>query len=139
MNSINSLVIEGNIVRDPLAKETARGTALCTFSIAANRSFKNSEGGFDKEVSYFDVETWGNLAQTCSANGGKGRGVRVIGRLKQNRWTGSDGKSYSKISIVAEHVEFKPVFNKNQDNDDEETLRDILHHVVEEKEPMPAF
>ncbi len=139
MNSINSLVIEGNIVRDPLTKETSRGTPLCTFSIAANRSFKNAEGSFDKEVSYFDVETWGNLAQTCTANGGKGRGVRVIGRLKQNRWTGSDGKNYSKISIVAEHVEFKPVLTKNQEHD-EQNLHEILqHNAVEEKEAMPVF
>ncbi len=137
MNSINSLVIEGNLVKDPLAKETARGTALCTFSIAANRSFKNTEGGFDKEVSYFDVETWGKLAQTCSSNAAKGRGVRVIGRLKQNRWTGNDGKSYSKISIVAEHVEFKSVFNKNQEQDDTEMEK--MHHPIEEKEALPVF
>jgi single-strand DNA-binding protein len=132
------------MVRDPLVKETSRGTALCTFSIAANRSFKNAEGNFDKEVSYFDVETWGNLAKTCTTNGGKGRGVRVIGRLKQNRWTGSDGKNYSKVSIVAEHVEFKSIFNKSQAQHDAEQQganmeKDLEFNLVEEKEAIPAF
>jgi hypothetical protein len=32
--------------------------------------------------------------------------------LKQNRWNGADGKPYSKICIVAEHVEFRPETNK---------------------------
>ncbi|MEI6386046.1 MAG: single-stranded DNA-binding protein, partial [Spirochaetota bacterium] len=31
------------------------------------------------------------------------------GRLKQDRWTDPEGKSKSKVKIVAEHVEFKPV------------------------------
>jgi single-strand DNA-binding protein len=34
--------------------------------------------------------------------------VRVVGRLKQDRWTGTDGKPRSAVKIVAEHVEFKP-------------------------------
>lgn len=110
MNSINSLVIEGNAVNKAVLKETARGTKLCSFSIASERFYKNGDG-MEKEVSYFDVETWGNLAETC-ANIDKGIGLRIVGRLKQNRWTGSDGKQYSKIIVVAEHVEFKPVYKK---------------------------
>ena len=47
--------------------------------------------------------------------GKKGRGVRVVGRLKQDRWTGTDGKPRSKIAIVAEHVEFRPEFKKDQE------------------------
>jgi single-strand DNA-binding protein len=34
--------------------------------------------------------------------------VRVVGRLKQDRWNDRDGKSRSKVTIVAEHVEFRP-------------------------------
>jgi single-strand DNA-binding protein len=34
--------------------------------------------------------------------------VRVVGRLKQDRWTSPEGQPRSKVSIVAEHVEFKP-------------------------------
>jgi single-strand DNA-binding protein len=66
----------------------------------------------EKEVGFFDVETWAKLAESCYNLGHKGRGVRVVGRLKQERWTGSDGKPRSKITIVAEHVEFRPEFKK---------------------------
>jgi single-strand DNA-binding protein len=36
--------------------------------------------------------------------------VRVVGRLKQDRWEDPEGKTRSKVHIVAEHVEFKPKF-----------------------------
>jgi single-strand DNA-binding protein len=61
-----------------------------------------------EEVSYFDVESWGKLAETVADTGHKGRGVRVVGRLKQNRWTDQEGRNQSRIVIVAEHIEFRP-------------------------------
>ena len=65
-----------------------------------------------KEVSFFDISCWTRLAEVCSEYLKKGRGVRVVGRLKQDRWTDADGKPHSRIEIVAEHVEFKPQFKK---------------------------
>nr|WP_315316156.1 single-stranded DNA-binding protein [Treponema denticola] len=109
MKSLNSLIIEGNIVRDPVLKTTANGTDICTFSIASNRNYKKDDA-FVQETSYFDVESWASLAKLCEQNGAKGRGVRVVGRIKQDRWVGTDGKNYSKVKVVAEHVEFKPIF-----------------------------
>ena len=109
MKSLNSLIIEGNMVREPVLKTTPNGTPLCTFSIAANRSYKK-DNSFIQETSYFDIETWANLAKLCNENGAKGRGVRVVGRIKQDRWVGTDGKKYNKVKIIAEHVEFKPIF-----------------------------
>jgi single-strand DNA-binding protein len=112
MNNLNSILIEGNLVRDPMFRTTSKGTSLCTFSLASNRFFKQ-DSGLEKEVSFFDVETWSKLAENCYNLGRKGRGVRVVGRLKQERWNGSDGKPHSKVAIVAEHVEFRPEFKKN--------------------------
>jgi single-strand DNA-binding protein len=111
MNNLNSILIEGNLVKDPLLRTTPRGTPVCTFSLASNRFFKQ-DSGLEREVSFFDVETWAKLAENCSNLGRKGRGVRVVGRLKQERWTGADGKPHSRITIVAEHVEFKPEFKR---------------------------
>jgi single-strand DNA-binding protein len=111
MNNLNSILIEGNLVRDPLYRTTPKGTHVCTFSIASNRYFKQ-DSNFEKEVSFFEVETWSRLADTCYDQGRKGRGVRVVGRLKQERWNGPDGKPRSRVGIVAEHVEFRPEFRK---------------------------
>jgi single-strand DNA-binding protein len=113
MNNLNSILIEGNMVREPQYRTTPKGTPVCTFSLASNRFFRQ-DTGYEREVSFFDVETWAKLADTCNNHGRKGRGVRVVGRLKQDRWTGNDGKPHSRVSIVAEHVEFRPEFKKEQ-------------------------
>lgn len=107
MNNLNSILLEGNLVRDPDLKATPSGTPVCTFSVASNRWYKQNDQ-LEKEVSFFDVEAWSKLAQTCGDTLKKGRGVRVVGRLKQDRWNDGEGKAHNKVKIVAEHVEFKP-------------------------------
>ena len=118
MNNLNSILIEGNLVRDPELKYTPKGAAVCSFALASNRYFKQDEET-QKEVSYFDVTTWSRLAEVCGEYLKKGRGVRVVGRLKQDRWTSPEGQARSKIEIVAEHVEFKPQFKKGEGKDGE--------------------
>lgn len=107
MNSLNSVLLEGNLVRDPELKQTPKGTDVCTFTIASNRYYK-VENEYQQEVSFFDIETWAKQANLCGEILKKGRGVRIVGRLKQNRWKGNDGKTMVKVYIVADHVEFKP-------------------------------
>ena len=113
MNNLNSILIEGNLVRDPELSYTTKGTALCKFSVASNRFYKQDQET-QKEVSFFDVTTWNRLAEVCGEYLKKGRGVRVVGRLKQDRWTDPEGKPHSRIFIIAEHVEFRPQL-KNKD------------------------
>lgn len=106
MNNLNSIILEGNLTKDPDFKQTPKGTAVCHFTVASNRYYK-SESGRQEEVGYFDVEVWSRLAETCSEYLSKGRGVRVVGRLKQDRWSGADGAPRSRVHIVGEHVEFQ--------------------------------
>ncbi|GMO44201.1 MAG: hypothetical protein Ta2B_24910 [Termitinemataceae bacterium] len=124
MNNLNSILIEGNLVKDPDYRQTAKGTPLCTFSLASNRFFKQEEN-LEKEVSYFDVETWSKLAENCRTLGRKGRGVRVVGRLKQNRWNSTDGAAHSRITIVADHVEFRPDFKASAKESEQKRTANI--------------
>jgi single-strand DNA-binding protein len=116
MNNLNSILIEGNLTRDPLLTSTSKGTPRCSFTIASNRFYKHDDG-LEREVSFFEVETWSRLAESCYNLGHKGRGVRVVGRLRQDRWDGPDGKSRSKVTIVAEHVEFRPEYRKEAEEE----------------------
>lgn len=112
MNNINNILLEGNLVKDPLLRSTPKGTLVCTLRLASNRYYKQ-DAGFEKETGFFEVETWSKLAERCYNAAHKGQGVRVTGRLKQDRWTGQDGKPHSKVTIVAERVAFKPEFNRD--------------------------
>jgi single-strand DNA-binding protein len=103
------IILEGNLVRDPDAKLTPKGTEVCHFSLASNRYYKQ-EGVRQNEVSYFDIEVWSRVAESCEKHLKKGRGVRVVGRLKQDRWNDDQGEAHYKVKVVGEHVEFKPQY-----------------------------
>jgi single-strand DNA-binding protein len=139
MNSLNSILIEGNLVRDPEIRTTTKGTTVGTFQIASNRYFRQ-ETGIEKEVSFFNVETWSKLAESVGNKGRKGRGVRVVGRLKQERWNDNDGKAQSKVVIVAEHVEFRPEFKNDGKVTENQTEEDETVEYLEEVDNLvPSF
>ena len=108
MNNLNSLIIEGNVVKTGNVVEPVSGFKKCLFPVAVNRWYKTKDGNGATEVSYFDVETYGKMAETCAQQAVKGRGVRIVGRLKQDRWNDSDGRAHSRIFVIAEHIEYKP-------------------------------
>ena len=106
MNQLNSIILEGNVVKKAVLSKPTAGFVVCKFPLAVNRKTKSPDGEQHEEVSYFDIETYGEMAEKCSKYCDKGQGVRVVGRLKQSRWKEND-VSKSKIYVVAEHVEYK--------------------------------
>ena len=112
MNNLNSILLEGNLCRDPELRYTpsagtAPGTPLCTLVVSSVRTSKRA-GERTEEVSYIEAVTAGKLATVCAEHLTKGRGVRLVGRLKQERWEDTEGNARAKVVIVAEHVEFQP-------------------------------
>jgi single-strand DNA-binding protein len=117
------------MVRDPKSN-TDRDGFTVTFPIASSRFYKG-KGGLEKEVNYFTIETSGKLAERCQEIGHKGRSIRAVGRLRQDRWTDSDGKEREKIVLVAEHVEFRPEFAKSSAST-EEVSEEPVEEIAEE-------
>lgn len=81
------------------------------------------------------------MAQACEKHLTKGRGVRVVGRLKQDRWTDEEGSSHNRIKVVGEHVEFKPQYtatsgpggsNESEDEHLKESLEENAQEEMEE-------
>lgn len=109
--SLNSVNMMGNLTRDPEMKYTPSGKSVCNLSIANNRVYtKNGEKV--SEVSYFDIEVWGVVAENCAKYLTKGSGIIVEGRLRQERWE-KDGKTQSRVRISANSIHFLP---KRQEN-----------------------
>ena len=77
------------------------------------------------------------MAEYCVEKATKGRGVRVVGRLKQDTWKDSNGKNVSRIFVVAEHIEYKPV-KKTEAEEAAEATKAEESEVVQEAQPVPV-
>ncbi len=113
MNNLNSIILEGNLTKDPEAGETPKGTKVCNMDIASNRYYRRGDEQRE-EVMYIRLEAWGSTAEICESYLKKGSWIRAVGRLKQERWKTPEGASRERFVIVAEHVEFRSSSRKQE-------------------------
>jgi single-strand DNA-binding protein len=102
--SVNKVFLIGNLTRDPEMRSTQSGVAVCNFSIAVNRRFKNANG--QQETDYLNVIAWRQLAELCGKYLAKGRKVAVTGSIQTRTYKAKDGSKRTAWDIVADEVEF---------------------------------
>ncbi len=106
-SNINSVVVTGNLTRDPELRHLNSGTAVCKLRIAVNTRRKNgSTGEWEDKPNYFDVTVWGAQGENCSQYLSKGRPVAVDGRLEWREWQDKEGKTRQSVDIIADSVQF---------------------------------
>jgi len=98
--SLNRVQLIGNLTRDPELRYTPQGTAVCSFSIATNRSWTTDSGEKKDEADFHKIVAWNKLAELCSQFLAKGRKVYVEGRLTTRTWTGQDGAQKSTTEVI---------------------------------------
>jgi len=107
MANLNKVMLIGNLTRDPELRVTPKGTAICTFSIAVNRKFKDDSGGEREEVTYVDIEAWGKSGENIAKYVTKGRPLFVEGRLRLDQWEDKTTKEKrSRMKVVLENFQF---------------------------------
>ena len=125
------VVIEGNLVKDPEQIELGEhSNEMSRFPIAVNRYFRNAKSEAVEEVMFINIQAWGSLAKSCGTYLHKGQGVRVVGRLKQERWSDKDGGKRERIIVIAEHVEFKKDPAAKQKNAAQQELEDLDEEIA---------
>ena len=107
MRGFSKAIITGNLTRDPELRTTPNGASVCSFSVAVNRTFKDSNGEQKEDVSYIDCFAWGRLGEMINQYAKKGSGVLVSGRLDQRSWEDKNGGGKrSRVEIVVEDFNF---------------------------------
>ena len=106
MRGFSKALITGNLTRDPELRTTPNGASVCSFSVAVNRVYRDSNGEQKEDVSFIDCSAWGKLAEMISQYAKKGSGVLVSGRLDQRSFEGKDGARRSRVEIVVEDFNF---------------------------------
>ena len=107
MRGFSKAIITGNLTRDPELRTTSNGSNVCGFSVAVNRTYKDSSGEQKEDVSYIDCSAWGRLGEMINQYAKKGSGVLVSGRLSQRSWEDkTSGQKRSRVEIVVEDFNF---------------------------------
>lgn len=112
----HTIIIVGNLGRDPEMRYTPSGQAVTNFSVAANRQYTGSDGVPVKETIWFRVSTWGKTAEVCNQYLKKGSKVLVEGRLVPDAatggpriWNRQDGTPAAQFEVSANTVRFLSV------------------------------
>lgn len=123
MAGLNSVVLIGNLTRDPELRYTPSGLPVCTLRLAVGRNFPNSQG--EMETDYFNVVVWRNQAEKCAEYLAKGRQIAVTGRLQSRSWEAADGGKRSAVEVVADRVVFLGRRERRDENLEVEDLVEV--------------
>ena len=106
MPELNSIVIAGNLTKDPIFRQTTTGTPVVNFSIASNRKYRDASNQWQEEVCYVGVVAWNRLADSCMNRLKKGSGVLIDGELQSPLLKNDDGFSRNVVEIKARRIQF---------------------------------
>ncbi|MGE5679709.1 MAG: single-stranded DNA-binding protein [Bacillota bacterium] len=106
MPELNSVLVAGNLTKDPIFRQTSNSTPVVNFSIAANRKYKDSSNNWQEDVCYVGVVAWNKLAESCKERLKKGSAVLVDGELQSRSWKTEDGHNRSIVEIKAKRIQF---------------------------------
>lgn len=127
---LNKVIIIGRLVKDPIIRYLPSGSQIAEFVIAFNRRYMVGEV-WKEESHFFEVKAYGRLAESLVNRISKGYTVVIEGRLTQDRWMDKEGRTQSKVRIVADNVKIinKPRMEEPVEElplKEEETQEDII-------------
>ena len=126
MPELNSVIVAGNLTKDPVFRQTSNNTPVVNFHVAANRRYKDSSNQWQEDVCYVGVVAWNKLADSCRDRLKKGSAVLIDGELQSRTFKTEDGKNRTIVEIKAKRIQFLNKFNKSDEdsNDSDDVVAD---------------
>ena len=95
--SINTVILAGTVISDPVAGTDDRGMAFTTFRLATQRSYK-PDYPFQPGTDGYRIVAWDVLAELCAQHLERGQAVYVEGMLTtRDTWSGGKHRSVTEV------------------------------------------
>lgn len=111
----NKVILEGRLTSDPDLRTTTSGVAVCNFSLAVDRNFKNGE---ERLADFPTLRAWRGTAGFIAKYFRKGDPILIDGRLETSKYQDKDGKTIYRTDVVVENATF--TLNKPKSESQEE-------------------
>lgn len=119
---MNNVVLMGRLTREPELRYSKNKKAVCQFTLAVQRDYKNKEGNYDAD--FINIVMWGNNGERLSQTVTKGKRVLVQGQIQIRSYENKNGDKRWVTEIIANKFnyienkiksdeEFEKVFGEN--------------------------
>ena len=106
MESINKVILVGNLGRDPEVRYTPDNNAITNISVATTDRYKDKHTGEQKEITeWHRVVFFNRLAEIAGEYLKKGSQVYIEGRLRTRKWTDQSGVDKYTTEIIADQMQ----------------------------------
>ncbi len=140
MPELNSVVIAGNLTKDPIFRETSNSTPVVNFHVAANRRYKDSNNQWQEDVCYVGVVAWNKLAESCRSRLQKGSAVLIEGELQSRTFRTDDERNRTIVEIKAKRIQFLNKVHRDSGNDnDAKDEDDIVEKISIDENSFDKF
>jgi len=110
---VNKVTLIGFLGDAPEVRFSPKGNPVGAFSLAVNERWKDAEGSPRERVEWFQIVSFGRLAEVCGQYLDKGRHVYIEGRLQTRKWQDREDEKRTTIEVVANQMQILDRAPKN--------------------------
>ena len=111
---LNTVILIGRLVADPDMRTTQTGKAVCCFTLAVDRQYRNADGS--RSTDFVDIVAWGKTGELAGSYLCKGKLAAITGQLQSRRWEDKEGRKRISWEVNAEYVTFLSPKDKDADS-----------------------
>ena len=106
MEQLNRIQLRGRVGNVRLSM--VAGRSVCHFSVATNTIYRNADNQPIEEVTWHNCFLWSSKRYPDVSFIRVGRPVEVVGRIRSNRYIGTDGVERISTEVAASEVTALP-------------------------------
>jgi single-strand DNA-binding protein len=124
---MNKIILNGRATAEPALKYLPSGKAVCNFTLAVRRDFKNQSGEYESD--FFNCVAYGKTGELIADYVKKGALFPIWGRVQIRNYTDKEGNKRYVTEIIVEGFDFPP-----KDNQTNSTNSTNYGHEVDDDE-----
>ena len=104
-NSVNKVILIGNIGNVPESRYTSSGAPVTSFSLATNETWTNAENKKINNTEWHNIVTWNKLAEFANKYLFKGQSIYLEGKIHTSSWEDEkNGQKRMKMEIICSNI-----------------------------------
>ena len=101
---MNKVILIGRLVKDTEVKTTQSGIAVCSFTLAVDRKFRNKDG--EKQADFLSCVAWKQQAEILGKYFQKGSKIGIVGNVQTRNYEDGNGHKVYVTEVVVDEIEF---------------------------------